>query len=519
MDAARETTTDTDDVMPNFSHREAKAVVLGILLCILLAAVDQTVIVPAVPAIAADLNAFGHLSWIVTAYLLTSTAMTPIYGRLSDSIGRRAVLLPCLVLFMVASAACALAQSLPQLIAARALQGMGGAGLMAMAQAAIADVVAPRERGRYQGYMTGTWAFASIAGPIVGGYVTDYLSWRWVFWINLPITAAAFLLSDRALRAIPVRRRPVHIDGLGSLFLIAGITAWLMLLSWGGNEFPWLSWPIATLFALGVALILLLVWQERRSADPLLPPRLFDSRVFVCCLGLAFFASMSMFVGIFMLPLFFQLIHGADAEQSGQLVVPFLAISTLASYLTGLWTRRVGRTRGAIIFGLVLALLGLGLMATAGRDTWLGLDIIYSVLLGIGVGIVMPATLVSIQNASERRDVGVATATMLFLRSMGGAFGSTMSGALIALGFGGALASIGQAGRIDLGALRSGSDAFAGLPAGTRAIAEAGLQHGFVLAFAGSALLMIVALIVAFVMPDAKLRAAGEPAPHGGLGH
>ncbi len=507
-----------DDVMPTFTHREARRVVIGILLCILLAAVDQTVVVPAVPAIAAEMNAFGHLSWIVTAYLLTSTAMTPIYGKISDSVGRRAVLLPCLVLFFVASAACALAQTLPQLIGARALQGVGGAGLMSMAQSAIADVVAPRERGRYQAYMTTTWGFASIAGPILGGYVTDHLSWRWVFWINLPITVAAFLLSDRALRMIPVRRRPVHIDWGGSLFLVAGITAWLLLLSWGGSEYAWLSWPILGLFTGGLALIWLLAWQERRSGDPLLPPRLFASRVFVCGIVLAFFASLGMFAGIFMLPLFFQLIHGADAEQSGQLVVPFLTISTVASYGTGVWTRRVGRTRLAILVGLVITAVGLGLMAGADGHTALWLTVLYSSLAGIGVGIVMPATLVSVQNAAERRDVGVATATMLFLRSMGGAFGSTMSGALVSMGFGGALATIGLEGRIDLGALRAGSDAFAGLPAGSRGVAEAGLQHGFSVAFAVAAGLMLVAVGVALVMPDVALRAAGEPT-QGGIGH
>lgn len=259
-------------------------------------------------------------------------------------------------------------------------------------------------------------------------------------------------------------------------------------------------------------LLVLLVVQERRFADALLPPRLFQNQVFVCGVGISFFASLGMFACIFMLPLFFQLVHGANAEQSGQLVVPFLVVSTATSYLTGAWMRRTGRARPSILVGLAMGIAGLVIMALAGVDTALWFELLFSSLAGAGIGMVMPASLVSVQNASERRDVGVATATMLFLRSLGGAFGSTLSGTLVTAGFERALRSLGLSRHIDLGSLRSSSDAFAGLPPGSRGIAKAGLVHGFSTAFLVTGLLTCIAFGIAWLMHDVRLRSAGEPA-------
>src|SRR6185437_11732040 len=228
------------------------------------------------------------LAWIVSAYLLTSTAATPIYGKLSDIYGRRRLLLVALAVFGTASCLCALAGSLGQLVIARALQGIGGAGLMAMAQAAIADVVSPRERGRYQGYMASTWGLASIAGPVIGGWVTDTLSWRWIFWINLPIALVAMLLCDRALRLLQPRGGKVRIDWAGAGLLTAAVSAWLLVLSWGGVEMPWTSTPILGLGVAGLVLMILLTFQERRFPDPLLPPRLFANSVFTRGVAIAF---------------------------------------------------------------------------------------------------------------------------------------------------------------------------------------------------------------------------------------
>jgi EmrB/QacA subfamily drug resistance transporter len=491
--------------IPAYTHQQILRVISGIMLCLFLASLDQTVIIPAVPAMAADLNAFGHLSWIVTAYLLTSTAATPIIGKLSDIWGRRALLLPSLAVFILASLGCGFAQTLPQLIVARAVQGLGGAGLMAMAQAAIADVVSPRERGRYQGYMASMWGVSSIAGPIVGGWVTDNLSWRWIFWANLPIGLVAMVLCDRALRMLRRQPRAVRIDYAGSALLVAGVTALLLMLSWGGVELPWSSTPVITLGVLGVVMLGSLFWQERVAADPILPPRLFANRTFLSGVLIAFFTSLGLFGATFLLPLYFQLVLGFDAATSGLLVMPFLASSVVGAFIGGQLARRIGRTKGLVLVGLVAcaaAFLGLAIRASGG-SLWLVLPI--SALLGFGTGITMPSVLMQVQNAAERRDVGAATGSLLFLRSMGGAFGSTIVGSVLMSEFNDGLVAAGLP-PVDLGALRGGGAAASGL-----AQARVALASGFQLSFGVCFALLLVAFVIAAGMRDLPLRSGAAP--------
>jgi MFS family permease len=417
----------------------------------LLAALDQTVVIPAVPAIAHDLHSYEHLAWIVTAYLLTSTAATPIFGKLSDTHGRRALMTPAIAIFILASVLCALAQSLPQLILFRGLQGIGGGGLFAMAQASIADVVSPRERGRYQGYLAGTWAVASIAGPVIGGYVTDDLSWRWVFWFNLPLGLLAIYLCDRALRLIVVIPRRSRIDGVGALLLTLGISALLLTLSWGGTTYPWLSAPVLVLGLVGLCLLVALAIQERRVVDPLLPPRLFTNDIFLRGVG-------------------------------------------------------VGKAKPVILCGLVAAAAGFLLLMTTRATTPASLIMVESVVLGTGLGLCMPTSIVVVQNAVERRDIGSATGTLLLLRSMGGAFGSTVAGSLLTLRFHHALRAAGIHHLVNLGSLSQGATAFAGMPEDARRVAVGGLVSGFSLAFMVSALSLVVAVLVALRLRDIALR-------------
>ena len=496
------------EALPVYSHQQILRVVFGIMLCILLASLDQTVVIPAVPAIATDLNAYGHLSWIVTAYLLTSTAATPIIGKLSDIYGRRALLIPSLVLFIVASMGCGFAQSLPQLIVARAVQGLGGAGLFAMAQAAIADVVSPRERGRYQAYMASMWGVSSIAGPVVGGWVTDHLSWHWVFWVNLPLGLLAILLCNNALKLIRHVRRPARIDAGGAALLVGGVTAWLLLLSWGGSEFPWVSGESGALAAAGLALPVLLAWHERRVSDPILPPRMFRNPTFTRGVGIAFFTSLGLFGATFLMPLFFQLVFGFDASTSGLLVVPYLASNVVGALLSGQTARRVGRVKSIVLTGLSLCVVGfIGLAFSAtGPSLWAVLPM--SFLLGVGTGMTMPTVLMQVQNSAERRDVGAATGSLLFLRSMGGAFGSTMVGALLTARFNFGLHAAGITRDVDLGSMRGGADALAGVGL---EVARAALSGGFRWAFGMCGVLMVVALLVAVGMADSTLRSSELP--------
>jgi EmrB/QacA subfamily drug resistance transporter len=415
-----------------YTHEQILPVIRGVALAILLSALDQTIVVPAVPRMGHDLQAQGHLSWIVAAYLLTGTAATPVFGKLSDIYGRRRLLQPAIILFVAASIGCALAQNLTVMLLFRAIQGIGGAGLITIAQTAIADVVPPRERGRYQIYMSGMWGIASIAGPIAGGALTDLLSWRAIFWINLPLGVIAYVTSGRALRILPPHAPGrVKIDYPGAALLMGAIAAWLVLCSSGGRDFAWESRMSGVLVLAGSILTAAMIWQERRAAMPMLPLHIFANPVVLAGLGLSFTNSLCTFGGTFLLPLFFQYVRHTNAAISGLLTTPFLLAFVVMSYAGGHISRRLGRTKPTILVALSMCLIGLSLLASMGTATPFALCISYMLLLGGGIGLVQPNITVAIQNAAARADVGAATGCMLLFRAIGGAAGATLAGTML----------------------------------------------------------------------------------------
>ncbi len=415
-----------------YSHADKMRVLSGILTCILLAALDQTVVLPALPEMANSLHSGAHISWVVSAYLLTTTATTPIYGKLSDQLGRREVLVPAIILFLLACVFCALADSVPMLILGRAFQGIGGGALLSVSQSAIADVIPPRERGKYQGWLAGVWAISSVAGPIAGGFVVQHLSWRWIFWANLPLGLIALVQCIRGLGFLAPSGRRAKIDYAGAGLLLLSVTALLAALSLGGVDFPWVSWPIFGGFVLSLVLFGLLSTQQRLAAEPLFPPSLLRTKGFFQINFIAFLNSGAMFGAIFLLPLLLQELLHANPAASGLEIMPFLFSTTVGAFTCGQMAKRSGKTRNIMVVSLASGAAMFLLMAALPLDSGVLGFATVSGLFGLGIGGVMPTSIVTAQSQANQRDVGTATGILLLLRSMGGAFGATIAGAVLA---------------------------------------------------------------------------------------
>jgi EmrB/QacA subfamily drug resistance transporter len=484
---------------PSFSHPQILRVVRGVVPAILLFAVDQTIVVPALPRMAADLHGVSHLSWVIAAYLLTGTAATPLYGKLSDIYGRRRLLTPAIIIFLVASIGCAWAASLTQMIVWRAIQGLGGAGLITVAQVSIADVASPRERGRYQIYMSGMWGIASIGGPLLGGALTQAVSWRAVFWINVPLGLLALVLSHRALAILPPRpaaARAQKTDYLGALLVMAAIAAWLALFTGGGADFGWFSRTAVEIAAAAAVLTEFAILQAQRAAEPVLPPRLFRNDVVIAGLGLSLTNSLCTFGATLLIPLYFQYARDAGAAFSGLDMTPFLLAFVVFSYAGAHVSRRLGRTRLVMLAATGLCTISLAALATQGAATPLVLSILYMSGLGAGIGLVQPNITVAIQNAAERHDVGAATGAMLLFRAIGGAMGAALAGSVL---LGVTASRLGVA-----GAARATSlDRLGAFPPHLR---EAAFVAGFHWAFAACAVAAGLSVVVAWVMRDLELR-------------
>jgi len=425
---------------PALTQREIRTIIVGIMLALLLAALDQTIIATALPTIGRELGDLEHLPWVVTVYLLAATAVTPLYGKFSDSHGRRITLLIGIVVFILGSIACALAPTMLVLILARGVQGLGGGGLIALSQTIVADLVSPRERGRYQVYFASVFMTSSLLGPVLGGFFAEHLHWSVIFWINLPLGLIALLITFHTLKKLPRFDRPHKLDLLGALLLVSATVSLLLALSWGGLRFPWASFPILGLVAASLVLWCLFALRMRFAPEPLIPAGVLHNPVvrtgtLAACFGMGTYIGLTIY-----LPVYFEAVRGISASSSGLALIPLMAGTVVGATLSGRAMVKVTHYKRLPMVGLAIAIAATAILAFFGDSlSFPGIEVILAVI-SIGLGTLLPVSTVAIQNAVAPHELGTATGTANFFRSLGGAFIVAIFGAIVlsGTGFGGA---------------------------------------------------------------------------------
>jgi EmrB/QacA subfamily drug resistance transporter len=423
-------TPEHDSHQTNLSRAELKGVFAGLMLGMLVAALAQTIVATALPTIVGELGGQDQLSWVVSATLLAATASTPLWGKLSDVYGRKTLFQAALGVFVLGSLLAGFSQNMPELIGFRALQGVGIGGVMALSQAIIGDVVAPRERGRYQGVLGSAFGVATIGGPLLGGFLVDAVSWRWCFFVTAPISLLAMVVVQRALH-VRTPRQDHAIDWLGATLLVGGTSSLMLLASLGGKEFAWGSATSVGLALLALLLVAGTVWQEHRHPEPILPPALFRIRTAALAAAASLAVGIAMFGAIIYLPLYLQVVKGESPTASGLLTLPLVLSLLVTSVLSGRRISHTGRYRAWPIAGMTIASVGFLLLAQVDVDTSLVVLGLFQAVVGAGIGMVMQVLVLVTQNAVPRRMLGVATSTVTFFRTLGGALGVAVFGAVL----------------------------------------------------------------------------------------
>ncbi|RZU77968.1 EmrB/QacA subfamily drug resistance transporter [Micromonospora kangleipakensis] len=499
-----------------------RVVLFGLMIAMMLAMLDNMIVSTALPRIVGEFGGVDHFTWVVTAYVLGTTVSTPIWGKLGDLYGRKAVFLTSVVIFLIGSALCGMSGSgmfggaengMIELIAFRAVQGLGAGGLMVGVMAIIGDLVPPRERGRYQGMIAGIMAIAMVAGPLVGGFITDNLSWRWAFYVNLPLGGIALLVLATTMH-LPKYRTEHKIDWVGAALLSVGITAIVLVTTWGGNEYDWTSPQILGLAVLALVALVVFAVVERRAAEPILPLGLFANRNFALISVIGFLLGFAMFGAMNFLPLYQQTVQGASATNSGLLLLPLMFGMLVVSLVVGRAITKTGRYRIFPIAGGVVMAAGLALLTRLEVDTGKAESSLYMIVLGVGMGFLMQTSMLIAQNSVEQKDLGAASGAATFFRSIGGSFGISLFGAIFANRLADSAAGAafsgggGEGGRMDLEQLKQ-------LPAQTRELVLGGLSDAISHVFFWAVVFTIAVPVLAWFIKEVPLRSTNDAPPAG----